>query len=597
MADTSGAAPAHQSLYRRYRSQRFSELVGQDHVVRALRNAVAHNTTGHAYLFSGPRGTGKTSTARILAKALNCTDLHEGEPCGVCPSCVAITEGTSFDVHELDAASNNGVDAIRDLIERTALGSPGRTKVYILDEVHMLSKQAEAALLKTLEEPPSHVVFVLATTDPQKVSATIRSRCQPFEFHLLPSDELEQHVRFVIADAHLEVNEDAIEAVMRQGAGSARDTLSALDQVAASGGVVVDSVSPDDLAEALIERDTAAALTAVAQAVAAGRDARALTEALVSHLRDMFLALQAPSLLQLPDTAVARVTDQAKRYGAAAVVRAMEVLGELLVELRHAPDPRLLLDVSLVRLTNANLDTSSASLLERIERLEHGIPPTPIDVPTTSAPVSPTPAAIAAAPSSGPKAARAALGALKGNAAPEAPKVKAPRPAPTADTATPDVSTTPAVAPATTPDDAPAPTAKPPTPTGGAPTLDMLQLAWNEAILPKLKGVASAMYRAGHFVSLEGGAAQYALPNAVHRDRCEGHRADAEAALAAHFGAPIRLLLVVDGQAGNPSPARGSSHAEESIDPSELVNAPPGDAPTGIDRLTAAFPGAQLLEE
>src|SRR4051794_34921154 len=364
--------PSHQALYRRYRSQRFGELVGQDHVVRALRNAVAHNTTGHAYLFSGPRGTGKTSTARILAKALNCTNLSDGEPCGVCDSCRAIADGTSFDVHELDAASNNGVDAIRDLIERAALGSPGRTKVYILDEVHMLSKQAEAALLKTLEEPPAHVVFVLATTDPQKVSPTIRSRCQPFEFRLLPADELERHVRHVIADAGLDVTDEAIESVMRQGGGSARDTLSALDQVAASGGVAVDSVSTDDFVEAMIERDTAAALIAVAQAVESGRDARVLTETLVAHLRDLFLSLQAPSLVRLPDSARERAADQAKRYGSGAVVRAMEVLGELLVELRHAPDPRLLLDVALVRLTNANLDTSSASLLERVERLERG---------------------------------------------------------------------------------------------------------------------------------------------------------------------------------------------------------------------------------
>ncbi|MBV8980017.1 MAG: DNA polymerase III subunit gamma/tau, partial [Acidimicrobiia bacterium] len=158
---------AYQSLYRRYRPQRFSELRGQDHVSRTLRNAVRENRVAHAYLFSGPRGTGKTSSARILAKALNCAQPNDGEPCGECASCVEVTNGTSLDVHELDAASNNGVEAMRDLVARAALGTPGRWKVYIVDEVHMLSAAASNALLKTLEEPPGHVVFVLATTDPQ----------------------------------------------------------------------------------------------------------------------------------------------------------------------------------------------------------------------------------------------------------------------------------------------------------------------------------------------------------------------------------------------------------------------------------------------
>src|SRR6056297_1669215 len=185
---------AYQSLYRRYRPQRFGEIRGQAHVVRALRSAVRDDRVGHAYLFSGPRGTGKTSTARILAKALNCERLDGGEPCGECDSCRSIEAGSSYDLHELDAASNNGVEAVRDLISKASLGSPGRTKVYILDEVHMLSTAASNALLKTLEEPPEHVVFVLATTDPQKVLPTIRSRTQHFEVHLLPAADLESLV-------------------------------------------------------------------------------------------------------------------------------------------------------------------------------------------------------------------------------------------------------------------------------------------------------------------------------------------------------------------------------------------------------------------
>ena len=197
---------ATQSLYRRFRPRKFSELYGQEHIVRALRNAVINGREGQAYLFSGPRGTGKTTTARILAKVLNCENPVEGEPCCECDSCKAVELGTSYDVLELDAASNNGVQEIRDIIEAAALTSPGRHRVFILDEVHMLTRAAEAALLKTLEEPPAQVVFVLATTDPQKVSETIRSRVQHLQFHLLPIDQLEKYVRFVIEKAELDVD-------------------------------------------------------------------------------------------------------------------------------------------------------------------------------------------------------------------------------------------------------------------------------------------------------------------------------------------------------------------------------------------------------
>ena len=364
---------ATQSLYRRYRPRRFSEVKGQDHVVRALRNAVMHEREGQAYLFSGPRGTGKTTSARILAKVLNCEQPTDGEPCCVCPSCLAVEAGSSYDVHELDAASNNGVDAMRDLIEKAMLGSPGRHKVYILDEVHMLSKPAEAALLKTLEEPPPHVVFVLATTDPQKVSETIRSRTQHLQFHLLPMDELEAHIRWVIEDAGLDVADSAIDAVLRRGGGSARDTLSALEVVAASGGLAPEDAPLDEFVESLIEADPGRALAAVAASIRQGRDARALTESLIVHLRDCFLALMAPDLLQLPDHRVQQVGELAQRLGAATTVRAIERLGSMLVEMRHAPDPRVLLEVAMVQLTNPQADASSGALVARIEQLEQTV--------------------------------------------------------------------------------------------------------------------------------------------------------------------------------------------------------------------------------
>src|SRR4051794_17792235 len=269
---------AMQSLYRRYRPRRFGELRGQEHVMRALRDAVAGGREGQAYLFSGPRGTGKTTSARILAKVLNCERPVDGEPCCECSSCLAVEAGTSFDVHELDAASNNGVDAMRELVERASLGTPGRRRVYILDEVHMLSRPAEAALLKTLEEPPAHVVFVLATTDPQKVSATIRSRTQHLEFRLLGTETLDSLVREIAATDGLDVSAEAIETVVHQGAGSARDVLSALDQVLAAGGTVEETEPLDEIVEALIAEDTGRALSAVALAIEAGRDPRTLTE-------------------------------------------------------------------------------------------------------------------------------------------------------------------------------------------------------------------------------------------------------------------------------------------------------------------------------
>src|SRR4051794_24587764 len=281
---------SYQPLSRRSRPRRFAEVRGQDHIVTALRNAVREGRVGHAYLLSGPRGTGKTTTARILAKVLNCEDVIDGEPCGVCASCTGIEQGTSFDVFELDAASNNGVEAIRTLIEKAQLGSPGRTKVYILDEVHMLSTAASNALLKTLEEPPDHVVFVLATTDPQKVLATIKSRTQHFDLHLLPAADLEALVDDVVKDAGLDLSPEGRDHVLRVGGGSARDTLSALDQVVAAGGVPDDVSVLDELVEALCERDTGRALTAVDAAIATGRTPRILGENLVGRLRDVFLA-------------------------------------------------------------------------------------------------------------------------------------------------------------------------------------------------------------------------------------------------------------------------------------------------------------------
>ena len=376
-----------QSLYRRYRPQRFSELKGQEHVVRALKNAVANSREGHAYLFSGPRGTGKTTTARILAKVLNCENSKDGEPCCECGSCLAVQEGNSFDVIELDAASNNGVEDIREIIAAASLGSPGRHKVYILDEVHMLSKGASAALLKTLEEPPSHVVFVLATTDPEKVAETIRSRTQHLQFHLLPVDELEAHVRWVASDAGIDISDASINAVLRQGGGSARDTLSALELAAATGGMV-DEVTPvDEFVDALIEYDAGRLLAAVAHTVNFGRDPRTIVNDLVRHMRDAFLTQMAPELVQLPEDRAAEVAAQAGRLGTPRIVKVIETLGLAINDMRNAPDSRVVLEVALVRLVHRELQMGIESLLARVERLEKELENRPQIAP---APVNPS---------------------------------------------------------------------------------------------------------------------------------------------------------------------------------------------------------------
>jgi DNA polymerase-3 subunit gamma/tau len=364
---------ATQSLYRRFRPRKFSELYGQDHVVRALRNAVVHQREGQAYLFSGPRGTGKTTTARILAKVLNCENPVDGEPCCVCDSCKSVELGTSYDVLELDAASHNGVQEIRDIIDAAALTSPGRHRVFILDEVHMLTRAAEAALLKTLEEPPEQVVFVLATTDPQKVSETIRSRVQHLQFHLLPMDELEKYVRFVATSAELEVDDDDIAMVLRQGGGSARDTLSALELVAAGGGEPEDAVYTEEIVQAIIDKDHGAALAAVARAMQQGRDAHTYAQDVVRVMRDCFLSMMSPELVMLPAARVEELTKYARALGAQRIVRVMETLGTTMVEMRHAPDSRLLLEVAVVQLSSPSFDDSNENLLARIAQLEEAV--------------------------------------------------------------------------------------------------------------------------------------------------------------------------------------------------------------------------------
>ena len=542
-----------QSLYRRYSPRRFDELKGQEHVVRALQNAVINHREGQAYLFSGPRGTGKTSTARILAKVLNCEEPEKGEPCGICNSCGAIDSGNSYDVLELDAASNNGVENMRDLIERSSLGNPGRHRVFILDEVHMLSKPAEAALLKTLEEPPPHVVFVLATTDPQKVSETIRSRTQHLQFHLLPMHDLDEHVRWVIKDANLKVSEAAIAQVLTQGGGSARDTLSALELVAAGGGEADEQLSPDEFVEAIIDRDPGRALGATAAAIQRGADPRMLAEEIVRQLRECFLSLMAPDLVQLPEQRKTLVADQARRMGASTVVRAIEVLGEILIEMRHAPDARLLIEVALVKLTSVNNANDNSSLIARIERLEAGITrdasapmvrPAPINAATGKVQLGGKATVTVAAPSAGPLSDEQLVG------------------------------------------------------------------QWAD-VVSGFKALARAMFSAVSAVSCVDGVLTVSAPNDAHQRKAQEHVAAVEAQLSSITGRKITIAFsapTTRPSAAAPARAKAPVATDEQIaeavfedvDPSQLTSAPTTKSTTTTsveDQLAKAFPGSKLVEK
>ncbi len=556
------------SLYRRFRPGRFDELRGQDHVVRALRSAVRDERVSHAYLFSGPRGTGKTSSARILAKALNCEAPVDGEPCGVCTSCIEITQGSSLNVHELDAASNNGVDAMRDLVAHAGLGTPGRWKVYIVDEVHMLSTAAANALLKTLEEPPSHVVFVLATTDPQKVPPTIRSRTQHLEFRLLGAETLHGLLESVNADAGLHLDEEALEAAVRRGRGSARDALSALDQVMASGSA--DAARPElaQLLDALAEGDVSATLVALSALLAGGWGPQQLATELIDDLRQVFLAALAPELCAVSGQSLERFRSLAEAMGLPRVVRSMEILGHALVDMREAPDAQVVLEIAAVRAVRPDLDSGIESLSERVSVLERSLtgaaafprpgaaPPASATPPTGRPAPEPAERAERSASSDPPSsraeslASRPSLGAITRSKAAAA-QAAAPVPPP------PDAA---ADAPPATHDtaaDSAAANGPAPAPAGGATALDRDSLteAWGDGILQSLPARAKARFASGRFVAVDQQGAHFALPNAAHREQCTEQLPLVEAALAEHFGTPITLVLVIDESTAPPGRA------------------------------------------
>jgi len=357
------------ALYRECRPARFAEIVGQDHVTRTLRNAVAQGRLAHAYLFCGPRGTGKTTTARVLAKALNCPHVAGGEPCGECETCVSIASGDGVDVVEMDAASNRGIDEIRSLRERVRLAPVGgRYKVYVIDEVHMLTTEAFNALLKTIEEPPGNVVFILCTTEIYRVPATIVSRCQRFDFHPVGSGLLSQYLIDLSRSRRLNVEPEAARFIARVSTGSFRDALSILDQCLAYSPDAVtlpgarevvgalDGQVMVQMADALIAGNTAAAWGHLQRLLADGRDPRDVTRGLAAHLRDLLLFRLAGSSAELVGPGADDAAALERQAGAVSewfLYGAIDSLTSVETEMRYAPQPRLALEARLLRLCAA----------------------------------------------------------------------------------------------------------------------------------------------------------------------------------------------------------------------------------------------------
>ncbi len=375
------------SLYRRHRPGSFDEVVGQQHVVRTLRNAVEQDKVHHAYLFVGSRGTGKTSMAKILARSLNCERGGPTvTPCGECESCVTIAAGISIDVIEMDAASNRSVDDVRDLRERVAYApAGGHWKVYILDEAHMLTKEAWNAFLKTLEEPPPKTVFVLATTESHKVMATIADRCQRFDFQRPSLEQITEVLNRVAATESIEVDDGAVAMIARSASGSFRDALGTLDQLVAFGGNDVgleevlemlgaaDAELLFDAVDAVAAEDPKAVLLGVEKMARSGRDPGQFARDLLAHLRFLLVAQttgEVPTSFVVTATDSARLQAQAAAVGPASLIRTIDEIADALTAVREGDDARMAVEIALLKAARPDLDPSTEGLLRRIERLE-----------------------------------------------------------------------------------------------------------------------------------------------------------------------------------------------------------------------------------
>ena len=368
------------ALYRKYRPQTFDEVIGQDHIVKTLVNQIKMDKISHAYLFTGSRGTGKTSTAKIFARAINCEKSNNGSPCGMCETCKSLA-GTNIDVLEIDAASNNGVDEIRELREKVKYPPVvGKYKVYIIDEVHMLSTSAFNALLKTLEEPPSHTVFILATTEVHKLPATILSRCLRFDYKLVSLEELSALLRKILKEENVSFDEQAINIIARAGEGSVRDTLSIADRCVSFAGndltyqkvLSVLGVSEREVlikvAENMLSKNVGNALVELDVVLSQGKSPLVFSNDLISYFRDLILVYtlgdKSREIVVVKDDIYEKMKAQATEENYSAMLKVVEELSSVEQELRYSAQPRIVLETAIIKAIN------NSSLLERVEKLE-----------------------------------------------------------------------------------------------------------------------------------------------------------------------------------------------------------------------------------
>ncbi len=566
------------ALYRRYRPETFAEVIGQDHVTEPLRHALAANRVNHAYLFSGPRGCGKTTSARILARALNCEKAPIADPCGECQSCRDLARGGpgSIDVIEIDAASHGGVDDARDLRER-AFFAPvsSRYKVYIIDEAHMVSPQGFNALLKLVEEPPPHLRFIFATTEPDKVIGTIRSRTHHYPFRLVPPKTLGDYLMQLCESEHVTLEPSALPLVVRAGQGSVRDTLSVLDQLlggAGPEGVTYDlavqllGYTPDSLLDEAIDAfaasDGSTVFGVVDKVIESGQDPRRFAEDLLQRLRDLVIVAAVPDalskgLLDVPGDRAERLLSQASNFGPSELTRAADIVNAALIEFRGATAPRLLLELMCARILVPGSDNSTQGFQARLDRLERrlsiegGAAPAPAPA-VTRPPVVP-PVEAKPAPVAEPVAEQSAP-----IAEPEAAE-----PAPVA----PPVAETPA--PVAAPEVVPEPEQQAPPSTGSLTIADVRRL-WPE-ILDKIRDLRRFAWvmlsQNAQVTGLDGSTLTIALVNAGARDSFINSRSEeyVQQALHAVLGVTWKIEAIVD-----PSARPGATGPDEpaSADPS-----------------------------
>ena len=402
-------AKQYQVLARKWRPQQFDEVVGQEHITTTLRNAIEQDRLAHAYLFVGPRGIGKTSSARIFAKALNCVKGPTVEPCGKCDNCIEIAEGRSLDVLEIDGASNRGIDEVRELRDTVRYApARGKYKIYIIDEVHMLTKEAFNALLKTLEEPPAHVKFLFATTEPQKVLPTILSRCQRFDLRRIPANLIVQHLKKIAKGEKIAIDEKALAAIARGAEGGLRDAESALDQLIAFCG---DKIAEKDvlgvfgfvahdqmmvLTDAIIDGETNKALNTLKELDELGKDLQRLLADLLEHYRNLLvltIAGEGGEALDLPDTEIELLRAQAKRIDADAVLRIIDALAGAEGKLRYALSKRIFFEIAIVKAIKARQAIGIDAVIKRLTELKGVASAVPVATPSST----PTPAATTAA--------------------------------------------------------------------------------------------------------------------------------------------------------------------------------------------------------